>query len=265
MNITIIGSGNMGTALATAINDKSDVIRHHLTVTDKDLKKLKEFKDINVSVTQHNKEAIKTSDVIIICVKPHVVPKVLEEINKYKKDDVLIISIAVGITVKTLQDGCGVKKVVRAMPNMPSMIGEGINVIVLDPSLVSEERKLARDIFECLGVTIEIKNEEELNAITAISGSGPAYVFYFMRCFINAAVKLGLDKNLARTLVYQTVIGSSKLALINTDNLKELEEKVTSKGGTTEQALGIFKNSEFKTIMENAIRAAFQKANDLTE
>lgn len=261
LTIGIIGCGNMGEAL---INQK-------FIFSERNRKRRNYIqRKYHIPVFKDNRELIKLSDIIIIAVKPQDIDQLLEEIRdnlserQRTKRQLLIISIAAGITTgyieKRLRRGACV---IRVMPNIAVKVGEGMSVISRGRFVKSGQLSLARRIFAAAGKTLII-DEKFLNAATAISGSGPAYFYYFIQALIKGASNLGLTQRQAQNLVEQTAKGAIDLLLKSTNlSAQTLQERVTSKKGTTEAALNIFKKRRLDKIIEQGIFAAYKRTKEL--
>lgn len=213
-----------------------------------------------------NNAVVKFADVIILAVKPKDFDKVLKtEICCGVSKKKLLISIAAGVTTKHIESIVGKDiPVVRVMPNMAAMIGEAISSISAGNSAGSEHIKTAKEIFSVIGDVIEI-DESMADAVTAVSGSGPAYFFYLVESIIEAAEKLGLDKDVARRLAFKTALGSAKLLEALKEDPAVLRRKVTSKGGTTEAAFKVFESKKFKDMVILALEAAYKRSKELSK
>lgn len=206
--------------------------------------------------------AVKKADIIIIAVKPQDIDGVLESMSALAGKK-LVISIAAGITTSYLEKTLGADvSVIRTMPNMPAQIGEGITAICGGTSVKSADLKLAQKIFSYVGKTIVV-DESLIDAVTAVSGSGPAYVFLFVECLMKAAVSIGFDEKSAKELVYQTLLGSAHLLAQSKDSVAELRAKVTSKGGTTQAATDVFTTHNIEKTFIEALEAAKRRAGEL--
>jgi len=263
--IGIIGCGNMGEALLSGLSkvlEKST----SLVVSEPDSERrgyIQERHKIIVEID--NNAVVKYSDVIIIAVKPKDFDSVLKNgircgVSKNK----LLISIAAGITTKYIESIVGRDiPVIRVMPNMAAVIGEAVSSISAGSSAGAEHMAMAKKIFSLVGETVEI-DESLVDAVTAVSGSGPAYFFYLIEALIEAGQKLGLDAETANKLVLKTALGSVKLL----DELKEkpddMRRKITSKGGTTEAALKVFEARMIKPIIHDAVKAAQERSKELS-
>jgi len=257
MNIGIIGGGNMGLAILSRVAKGNKVF-----VCEKDAKRAQLLrKKYNVTVLDVP-ELVAQSQVIIVAVKPQDIDIVLAEIKGSLNKNKLVISIAAGITTQYLQKRLGKNvKVIRTMPNMTEQIGEGMTAIAEGKFATAADIRTAVKIFNCVGQAVVVP-EKLINAITAVSGSGPAYVFLFAECFWGAARRLGLDKDLTCKLVAATIKGSVA-QLLQTGDPVGLRAKVTSKGGTTQAAIEVFEQQGIRDIFEGALKAAKKRAGEL--
>ena len=264
--VGIIGCGNMGEALFSGLSkvmEKSVSIM----VSELDAARRSAIQDKHKIIVEiDNNYLVKYSDVIILAVKPQDLENVLrQEVCCGVSEKKLLISIAAGVTTKYIESVVGASvPVIRAMPNMPAVIGEAVTAISAGSRAAKKDMDLAREIFSTIGDVVEV-DEKLMDAVTAISGSGPAYFFYLIEALAGAAVKLGLDEKTAEELAIKTAIGSSELL----DKLNEhpglLRKKVTSKGGTTEAALKVFDDKGLKKIIEDAAEAACKRSKELSK
>lgn len=249
MKICVIGGGNMGSAIAKAL----ELSGEEVLIYDKDESRR----------TASLQEATQGVDTVILAIKPQGFPELLPELKPYLSSDPLIISIAAGVPIKTIQEGLDSKRVVRVMPNTPAQIGKGVSGWYSAREITDEEKHIVRRILQSFGIEVEVAREDLIDAITAISGSGPAYVFYFLEALVSAGEKLGFDKETAEKIVLNTVIGASELAQKSETSFSELRKKVTSPGGTTEAAFKILTDKKWKEILEEATRKACDRAKEL--
>lgn len=252
--IGIIGAGNMGKAIALRI-DKAVII------SDVARPRLNAIKNRQISVTRDNAELARHSEIIILAVKPQDIPAVLKDIRPCVTGQ-LIISIAAGIKTSFLEKMLGRVRVIRVMPNMPALAGKGISAISAGRFASRKDISVARRIFLKLGDVVEVK-EYLIDAVTAVSGSGPAYYFLFTDLLKNAGEKAGLKKGLAGKLALATFIGAAESARFSDMSMRDLVKKVASKGGTTEAALKIFKKNKLERIVELAVKTACSKSRSL--
>ena len=256
--IGIIGGGNMGEALIKGLHKSNRVIVCEAnTARTAYLKKTYKVSIADLHAT------VKESSVLIMAVKPQDMGAVL---NNFPSQPKLIISIAAGLTTKFFENHFPKRKiaVVRTMPNMPALIGEGITGICAGKHASAADIKLAQKILQTIGQTVIVK-ESMIDAVTAVSGSGPAYVFLFVEQWMSAAKKLGFKEAEAKAFVYQTLIGSAHLLAASKFDAGTLRAKVTSKGGTTQAAMDIFSNRKFDQLMNDALIAAKKRAGELAK
>jgi len=227
-------------------------------------------KEYRVKTFSSNKELVRQADIIILAVKPQSIKGVLKEVSGRTHGSAptqgkLFISIAAGITIKSIEKFLGGKTaVIRVMPNTPALINAGISVLAKGRYAKTNHLNKARKIFLSVGKVIIMK-ENKINAVTAISGSGPAYFFYLVECLIKTGVKLGLKKKDARALAIETALGSVKLIKASKLSAQELRKRVTSKGGTTEAAFKVFKKNKLDSIIEAAVKSAAKKSKELSK
>jgi pyrroline-5-carboxylate reductase len=212
-----------------------------------------------------NVEAACQADVVILSIKPQALDKVLAEIKTCLKPDVLILSIVAGAPIGKISTGLGRQKIVRSMPNTPAQIGEGMTVWTSAPEVTEDQRKMAKQILGALGEEIYLEEEYFLDMATALSGTGPAYVFMFMEAMVDAGVHLGFSRHIAEKLVAQTVRGSVDYFQRRDDpvHLARLRNQVTSAGGTTAAALYYLEKAGFRTAISRAIWAAYERSREL--
>jgi len=266
-----IGAGNMAEALVRGLT-ASLVPPSRVIVSDRDHSRLLHMAEsCEVKVCSKNYELARDADIIFLTVKPADVAGVLVEIAPELGGDKLLISVAAGVTTARIlailaESGTSeVVPLVRAMPNTPVTVGEGMTAIVAGAGAGSEELERAAGYFSTVGKVITLEDEALMDAVTALSGSGPAYVFYIMECLMEAARIEGLGPDDARTLVMQTVFGAAKLAAGSGDGPGELRRKVTSPGGTTAAALKVFEESGLCEIIKKAVNAARKRSEELSE
>lgn len=254
--IGIIGAGNMGKAIASRI-------RQRIFISDVAAARLRRVKNKRILATKDNTCLARRSKVMILAVKPQHIRGVLKEIAPYAKDK-LIISIAAGVRTALIEKALKNKaRVVRVMPNMPLLVGKGISAIATGRSAKQKDLLAARRIFSNLGEVVEVK-EHLLDAVTAVSGSGPAYYFLFTDMLERSARACGLKKHLAARLSRATFIGAAACANATGTSMQDFVKKVASKGGTTEAALKIFKQKGMERIVRQAVRAALNRSCSLT-
>ncbi|MBU2098760.1 MAG: pyrroline-5-carboxylate reductase [Gammaproteobacteria bacterium] len=263
--IAFIGAGNMANSLIHGLLAKG-VPAAHLYATDIDDSKLTELRQQCGIQTGSTADVAAQADVIVLAVKPQVMAAVCESLHPHLKAGCLVISIAAGIPVASLQSWLGHScAIVRCMPNTPALVGEGATGLFANDSCQPADIALAGDILSAVGITCWLRNEHDIDTVTALSGSGPAYFFLMMEAMEKAAVALGLEADVARQLSIQTALGAGKLAATSDVGPDELRRRVTSPGGTTEQALLSFQRDGFERIVATAIEAAQQRAAQLAK
>ncbi len=206
-------------------------------------------------------------DVVVFAVKPQILPDILGDYRRYAENSALIISIAAGRSISFFQDMLGASaKIVRSMPNTPASIGKGITVACASKNIHDADKSLADRLLASVGSVIWVDREELLNPVTALSGSGPAYVFLLIEVLTKAGVHIGLSPDMAEKLARQTVIGSGALAEFSPSiSAQKLRENVTSPGGTTQAALDVLLPSDLQDIFDEALSAATQRAKELSK
>ena len=230
------------------------------------LKRLEELKEcFGINYTTDNADAAFKSDVVILSVKPQRLDKVLKGIRGAVKPDALIISIVAGASIKKISTGCGHNIVVRTMPNTPAQIGKGITVWTSSFDVSEHQLEMTRRILGALGEQVYVEEEYYLDMATALSGTGPAYVFLFMEAMVDAGVHLGFPRRIAEQLVAQTVRGSVDYYEEREDpvHLARLRNEVTSPGGTSAEALYYLEKAGFRTAISRAVWAAFVRSQEL--
>lgn len=264
MKVLIIGYGNMGKTFANSFISsrfiKPDDI--HLLVRNKNFSILENgITDVNISTVATEK--IGEFDIVILAVKPQDFSVLALSIQPFLKPNQILFSVMAGITLKRLEEQLKCSKIVRSMPNIPTQIGMGMTVFTASKTVDRKELFIIQNLINTTGKSVYVENEKLIDAATAISGSGPAYVFYFMQSMINAAVDLGFNESEAELLVNQTFMGS--VAIQNSYSLTNAEwiKKVASKGGTTERALQVFEKGSLEQIINEAVKAANDRAVEL--
>ncbi len=216
-----------------------------------------------INATDDNVQAVMGADAVVLAVKPQVITKVLPELRGKIAPDQLILSIAAGVGVKRLRDGLEHDVLIRAMPNTPAQVGQGITMWIATEKVSLEDRETGASILRALGEEIFVEDEKYLDMATALSGGGPAYVFFFIEALIDAGVHMGLSRDIAEKLVVETVLGSASLARQSGTHPAILKNMVTSPGGTTAEALLVMEEAGLKGILTRAVLAAYSKAQSV--
>ncbi len=250
--------------IAGLITDGWDPAR--IRVADTDEQQLERLADrFSVTTTTDNDRAIDHADVILLAVKPQNMKAVtLELAATVARQHPLVISIAAGITETALRAWLGDDTaIVRTMPNTPAMVNSGATALYANPAVDDEQRSIAESILRAVGLAIWIDDESLMDAVTALSGSGPAYFFLFMEAMQSAGCELGLPEKAARLLALQTAFGAAKMALESTEDIASLRQRVTSPGGTTEQAINTFQQGDLNALVSKALQAAARRSREL--
>jgi len=262
--IAVIGCGTMGEALVQGLLREGIVPPEKIIATNPRLERGQELAErYGIRTSTENSAAVEEAQVIFLSIKPQVMSQVLAELRGHIQPQAFVFSIAAGVTIATIQRGLGIKAVVRAMPNTPAQIGEGITVWTATEEVSDAQREEALVILQAVGEEIYVKEENYLNMATAISGTGPAYVFLFMESLIDAGVHLGFSRRVAEKLVNQLVIGSALYAKQAGLHKAALRNQVTSPGGTTAEALYQLEKGGFRTVLSRAVWAAYSRAAQL--
>jgi pyrroline-5-carboxylate reductase len=264
MKIAFIGGGNMGEAMLSALIEKKLVIPGDICVSDVNQERLHLLKNkYSITVTASNKEAVSGKDVIVLAVKPQTLLEILPDLKSSIEPAQLVLSIMAGVRISKIGEGLGHKRIVRSMPNTPARIGYGASGWTATAEVTQKQKDNARAVLSAMGKEVYFDDERYIDMVTAVSGSGPAYIFLLAESLVEAAVKIGLPRKEAETLVFQMILGSAHLLVQSGQPAAELRRNVTSKGGTTEAALKIFENGGFGKLVEEAVKAAYQRAKEL--
>ena len=264
MKILVIGGGNMGMTYAKSFL-KSHIVKHEqLLILEKSLKKAEQLKSLNIGTVYGEAGSyIKDADLIILAVKPQDTDGLFKSIKPYIDPQQVILSIMAGVEISSISRSLGTEKIIRAMPNLPAQIGLGMTVFTSANEVTRIELVMVQNLLNATGKTIYIEDESMINAATAISGSGPAYVFYFMQSIINASKSMGFSQAESELLTYQTFRGAIDLFNKYDFTCEEWMSKVASKGGTTEAALLNFNQNKINNAIKNGTEAALKRAIEL--
>ena len=266
MSILIIGGGNMGKTYAQSFINSKLIAREELFIYDKDKLKIDLINQFQLGQgVQELGEFVKNIDTIILAVKPQDTKNLFPELKPFLRPDQLFLTIMAGVKIADIQSQLGIEKVVRAMPNLPAQIGMGMTVFCSSDKVPKKDLTYIQNLLETTGHSIIVEKEDMLNGATAISGSGPAYVFYFLDAMINSALEMGFSPSEAHLLVEQTFLGSVNLIKRNNLNCNQWIEKVASRGGTTEAALKVFDENKVKDGIKKGLETALNRARELSE
>ncbi len=266
MNILIIGMGNMGETYARSLLHSRIVDKEHLFLLEKSPEKGKLLEEKNLGTVHPSPGPyIKEADLIILAVKPQDTDALFPMIKEFLDPDRVLLSIMAGVSIERIAKDLGTLKVIRAMPNLPAQVGMGMTVYTSSKEVTRLELVTVQNILNATGKAIYVNKESLIDAATAISGSGPAYVFYFMESMITAALELGFGRSESELLAFQTFRGAIELVNKNDLSGEEWIKRVASRGGTTEAALKIFEKEKLNEHIKKGMEAAFQRAKELSE
>jgi pyrroline-5-carboxylate reductase len=265
--ITFIGCGNMSRSLIGGLI-ANGIKPEQLLATDPDNDQRNAIAEqFGISTLEDNNEATSKADVILLAVKPQVMHEVVNGIaDTIKGTSKLIISIAAGVNINSISQWLNDSSaVIRVMPNTPALIQAGAAALYANEHTSESQKNTAEAMMRSVGTAIWLDSEEQMDAVTALSGSGPAYFFYFMEAMEKAAIEMGLSEENARLLTIETAVGASKMALLSSSDPAELRKQVTSPGGTTEQALNTFMQGKMDELVRKAMEAAKQRSIELSQ
>jgi len=268
--IAILGAGAMGRAILQGLLSPHVHVASGIRITNRRVELAADFATeprVSAWVTSENvnanREAVRGASVVIVAVKPADVEELVGDVSADLDDDAVVVSVAAGKTLQQLQAAAGnTRAVMRAMPNTPAQIRRGVTGIAVGDHVSAAQRDLVESVFATVG-SVVLVDEERLNALTSISGSGPAYVFYLIEQWEQAARELGFTHAEAALLVRETVRGAAELVLATGEQPEELRRRVTSPQGTTERAVGVFQQANLAEVFETAMRAAMARAREI--
>ncbi|EFO80792.1 pyrroline-5-carboxylate reductase [Oscillochloris trichoides DG-6] len=264
LRIAVIGPGAMGEAIIGGLLRQELVAPEQILACDPYESRLREVQARHaVHTSQDNLAAAQWGQIVIFAVKPQQLKQVLQPLRGKLRPDALVISIVAGATIQTFTEALEHPVVVRSMPNTPAMIGEGMTVWTAHTEVDERQRAWARTVLSALGHQIFVDNETYLDMSTALNGSGPAYFFLMMEAMVDAGVHMGLARRVAEELVIQTMLGSARYAQQSGKHPAELRNAVTSPGGTTSAALSELERGAIRTVLADAIWAAYRRSMEL--
>ena len=262
--VAFIGGGIMGEAMIRGLITRDIVAPEQIIAADPMAERLDDLRGrYGIRVTVSNAEAAESGQVIVLSIKPQNLGEVMPGIRGHLRRQDLLLSILAGTPIRKLADGVAHAAVVRAMPNTPAQIGQGMTVWTATPEVTPEQRAQAQAILGALGVELFVGDEGYLDMATALSGTGPAYIFMFMEALVDAGVHLGFSRRVSEQLVFQTMRGSLEYAAQSGKHVAELRNQVTSPGGTTAAALYHLEKGGLRTVLSRAIWAAYQRSVEL--
>ena len=266
--IAFIGSGAMAEAMISGLLRQKLARPENLRTSDTRIERVEELqKEYGVVPFTDNNLAAEQADVVVLSVKPQRLTEVLDNLKEAVPSTAVVLSIVAGATIDKISQGLKHNAVVRSMPNTPAQIGEGITVWIASPSVSKSQKEIARTILGALGEEVNVDDENYLDMATALSGTGPAYVFIFMEAMIDAGVHMGFSRRISEQLVIQTLKGSvdyyQAVNQKSSVHVAALKNQVTSPGGTTAEALYYLEKAGFRTAISRAIWAAYQRSLEL--
>ena len=262
--LAFLGGGTMAEAIVRGLLERHLVPPSRITVTGPRRERRAELaKLFAVKALASNAEAVRGAHVVVLSVKPQVLGGVMKELRGKLRPDQLVISIVAGATLRSLRQGLGHAAVVRSMPNTPAQIGMGVTVWTSTEEVTAGQRELATVILGALGEVLHAEVEEDVDRATALSGTGPAYVFLLMEALVDAGVHLGFSRRVSEELVLRTVEGSAAFARASGRHLAELRNQVTSPGGTSAAAVYELEKGALRTVLSRAVYAAYQRTREL--
>ncbi|MBS3739128.1 pyrroline-5-carboxylate reductase [Mesohalobacter halotolerans] len=266
MKVLVIGAGNMGLTYSEGMAQSSLLNRRKLMIHDVSKETIELLrKEEQFDVYEKIEDCLPNADIVFIAVKPYHCEDLFEKIKPHLNDQQIFVSLMAGVTINKIQDLLGVSKVVRTMPNLPAKVGKGVTSFTESDTVSRVELLMVRNLLDTTGESIHVKDEDFINKSTGISGSGPAYIFYFMQSMLEAAKKMGFSDNDSKVLVSSTFEGA--VTLFNDSDLtpETWMDRVASKGGTTRAALDSMDDNNVKELIKDAAYAAFNRAVELGE
>lgn len=259
-----LGAGNMATALIKGLIESGVYDPGQLLASDKSQEALKKVsRQFGVECFPSNVDMVRKSSILVLSVKPQSIREVLEDVREDIRQDHLVISIAAGIPLKMINQILNKDiPLIRVMPNTPALVQRGISALAGGEFVTTDDMMVARTIFSAVGDTVEVE-ETMMDAVTALSGSGPGYVFRIMECMVDAGIGVGLEKDTSLKLVLQTFLGAATLAKASEHPLSRLREMVTSPGGTTAAGLSVFDRMGLEKMTRKAVEAAYRRSLEL--
>ncbi|PVZ88320.1 pyrroline-5-carboxylate reductase [Serratia sp. S1B] len=262
-NISFIGGGNMAQALIGGLISRG-LPENQIQVADPVEQIRLILQEKNIAVFSDNAKAIENADVVVLAVKPQVLADVLKPLHGLFEGK-LIISIVAGVTIEIIAALTGTQRIVRVMPNTPALVQTGAHGMYADASVSQEDRNLTGKILAATGLGLWVNTEAQIDAVTAVSGSGPAYFFYLMESMIRAGKNMGLDEKVAAALTLQTALGAAQMAISSDKTPAELRKNVTSPNGTTQAALEVFDRAQVSQSIQAALAAAQKRSQELAQ
>ncbi|WP_223460572.1 MULTISPECIES: pyrroline-5-carboxylate reductase [unclassified Pseudomonas] len=263
--IAFIGAGNMAASLIGGLRAKGLEAAQIRASDPGEETRARVSAEHGIETFADNAQAIDSADVVVLAVKPQAMKAVCEAIRPSLKPDQLVVSIAAGITCASMNNWLGAQPIVRCMPNTPALVRQGASGLFATAEVSAEQRQQAQELLSAVGIALWLNEEQQLDAVTAVSGSGPAYFFLLIEAMTAAGVKLGLPADIAAQLTLQTALGAAHMAISSDVDAAELRRRVTSPAGTTEAAIKSFQANGFEALVEKALGAAAHRSAEMAE
>ena len=263
MRLVVIGGGNMGLTYAKGIH-KAGLLSDKISILEKGegFSQLSKYKS-SFNIHEKPDNVIANTDIILIAVKPFHAKDVFEAIKKFTNKNQIVISVMAGVKISTIQKGLNLEKIVRSMPNLPAMIGKGMTAFTCSEKVTPNDEIIIEKLLKSTGQAIKVNSEDDIDKSTGLSGSGTAYILYFMEGLMNAAKEFGFEENDAKKIITQTFDGAIELFRQNELSTSEWIDKVCSKGGTTIEAINSFETNNVKDSIKKGAIAAYNRAVEL--
>jgi pyrroline-5-carboxylate reductase len=263
--IAFIGAGNMAASLIGGLRAKGLDAAQIRASDPGEQTRARVSAEHGIEVFADNADAIQGVDVIVLAVKPQAMKAVCEAIRPSLAPNQLVVSIAAGITCASMNNWLGAQPIVRCMPNTPALLRQGVSGLFATSEVSAEQRQQAEELLSAVGIALWLNEEQQLDAVTAVSGSGPAYFFLLIEAMTAAGVKLGLPADIAAQLTVQTALGAAHMAVASDVDAAELRRRVTSPAGTSEAAIKSFQAGGFEALVEKALGAAAHRSAEMAE
>ncbi|MBN3863003.1 pyrroline-5-carboxylate reductase [Pseudomonas frederiksbergensis] len=263
--IAFIGAGNMAASLIGGLRAKGLDAAQIRASDPGEETRARVHAEHGIEMFADNTQAIEGVDVVVLAVKPQAMKAVCEAIRPSLKPNQLVVSIAAGITCASMNNWLGTQPIVRCMPNTPALLRQGVSGLYATAKVSAEQRQQAQELLSAVGTALWLDEEQQLDAVTAVSGSGPAYFFLLIEAMTAAGVKLGLPAEIAAQLTVQTALGAAHMAVASDVDAAELRRRVTSPAGTTEAAIKSFQAGGFEALVEKALGAAAHRSAEMAE
>ena len=263
--IAFIGAGNMAASLIGGLRAKGLEAAQIRASDPGEETRARVTAEHGIETFADNAQAVDGADVVVLAVKPQAMKAVCEALRPNLKPNQLVVSIAAGITCASMNNWLGAQPIVRCMPNTPALLRQGVSGLFATAQVTAEQRQQAQELLSAVGIALWLSEEQQLDAVTAISGSGPAYFFLLIEAMTAAGVKLGLPADIAAQLTLQTALGAAHMAVSSDVDAAELRRRVTSPAGTTEAAIKSFQADGFEALVEKALGAAAHRSAEMAE